>query len=187
MKRKSLLLVLALCLGMFMLCQVAWVAADTEPTVGTNLGNVAFSAPISAEDAKYLGLSGAAPFHLSDIKSPYVLVESFNTTCPHCMAQAPVLNVLFNKVQGDPSLKNKVKLISVGQGNEVSAIQMWKKFHKVPFPVLPDADRKLSKAMNFGPYPVTMLVDKNGKVVWVEVGSFESVDTAFSAIKKAAK
>jgi peroxiredoxin len=187
MQRKSLLLVLALCLGVFMLCQVAWVAADTEPTVGTNLGNVSFSAPITADDAKYLGLSSAAPFHLSDVKSPYVLIESFNTTCPHCMAQASVLNTLFGKVQSDPSLKSKVKFISAGQGNELSAIQMWKKFHKVPFAVLPDADRKLSKAMNFGPYPVTMLVDKSGKVVWVEVGQFESVDKAFSAIKNAVK
>jgi thiol-disulfide isomerase/thioredoxin len=187
MKRKSLLLVLAMCLGLLMLCQVAWVAADTEPTVGTNLGNVAFSAPVTPEGAKYLGLSSAAPFHLSDVKSPYVLIESFNTTCPHCMAQAPVLNILYGKVQSDSSLKDKVKFISAGQGNELSAVQMWKKFHKVPFAVVPDADRKLSKAMNFGPYPVTMLVDKSGKVLWVEVGQFENVDSAFSGIKKAVK
>jgi thiol-disulfide isomerase/thioredoxin len=187
MKRKSLLLVLALCLGVMLLCQVAWVAADTEPTVGTNLGNVSFSAPITAEDVKYLGLSSAAPFHLSDIKSPYVLIESFNTTCPHCMAQAPVLNVLFGKVMSDPSLKGKVKFVSAGQGNDLGAVQMWKKFHKVPFAVVPDTDRKLSKAMNFGPYPVTMLVDKNGKVLWVEVGTFENIDSAFSGIKKAVK
>jgi thiol-disulfide isomerase/thioredoxin len=187
MKRKSLLLFLALCLGALILCQVAWVAADTEPTVGTNLGNVAFSAPVTAEGAKYLGLSSQAPFHLSDIKSSYVLIESFNTTCPHCMAQAPVLNVLYSKVMSDPSLKGKVKFISAAQGNELGPVQMWKKYHKVPFAVAPDTDRKLSKAMNFGPYPVTMLVDKSGKVLWVEVGTFENVDSAFSGIKKAVK
>jgi hypothetical protein len=80
MKPKTLLLVLAICLGALLLCQVAWVAADTEPTVGTNLGNVSFSAPVTPEDVTYLGLSGAAPFHLGDIKSPYVLIESMNTT-----------------------------------------------------------------------------------------------------------
>jgi len=170
-----------------MLCQVAWAAADTEPTVGTNLGNVGFSAPLTSEDAKYLGLSSQAPFHLSDIKSPYVLIESFNTTCPHCMAQAPVLNTLFNKVQNDSTLKTKIKFISAGQGNDVGPVMMWKKFHKVPFAVVPDADRKLSTAMKFGPYPVTMLVDKSGKVLWVEVGQFENVDSAFSAIKQVVK
>jgi hypothetical protein len=80
MKRKSLLLVVAICFGVLLLCQVSWVAADTEPTVGTNLGNVSFSAPITPEDAKYLGLASPAPFHLSDIKAPYVLIESMNTT-----------------------------------------------------------------------------------------------------------
>jgi hypothetical protein len=80
MKRKSLLLILAICFGVLMLCQVAWVAADTEPTVGTNIGNVAFSAPVSPEGASYLGLASQAPFHLKDIKAPYVLVESMNTT-----------------------------------------------------------------------------------------------------------
>ena len=80
MKRKSLLLVLATCLGVLLLCQVAWVIADTEPTVGTNVGNVSFSAPIRAADATYLGLAKPGPFHLSDIKAPYVLIESMNTT-----------------------------------------------------------------------------------------------------------
>jgi len=80
MKKKSLLLVLATCLGVLLLCQVALVAAESEPTVGMSIGNVSFSAPISAEDATYLGLSGPAPFTLKDIKSPYVLIESLNTT-----------------------------------------------------------------------------------------------------------
>jgi hypothetical protein len=79
MKRKTLL-VLATCLGILMLCQVAWVVADAEPTVGINVGNVSFSAPIAAGDATYLGLASPAPFHLSDIKAPYVLIESMNTT-----------------------------------------------------------------------------------------------------------
>ncbi len=78
MKQKSRLLVLAICLGVFMLCQVAW--ADSDPTVGMSLGNVSFSAPINAKDATYLGLSGPAPFTLSDIKAPYVLIESLSTT-----------------------------------------------------------------------------------------------------------
>jgi hypothetical protein len=80
MKRKTLLLVLATCLGVMMLCQVAWVMADSEPKVGMNVGNVSFSAPITPEDATYLGLASPAPFTLKDIKAAYVLIESMNTT-----------------------------------------------------------------------------------------------------------
>ncbi len=103
------------------------------------------------------------------------------------MAQAPVLNALYNKVASDPNLKNQVKFVAAAQGQDQSAAKMWKTFHKVPFAVVPDADRKLSAAMNFGPYPVTLLVNKSGKVLWVHVGGFESADEAFSGIKKAVK
>ncbi|MFZ2089909.1 MAG: TlpA disulfide reductase family protein [Desulfobaccales bacterium] len=168
-----------------MLGQAAF--AEKEPTVGLNVGNVAFSAPITPEDATYLGLSGPKDFTLRDIGSPYVLVESFNTTCPHCIAQAPVLNRLHGMVQGDSQLKGKIKFVSVGQGNDATAAKMWKAFHKVPFPVVPDKDSKLGKAMDFSPYPVSILVDKSGKVVWAHVGSFENANEAFTEIKKAVK
>lgn len=187
MKRKNLVGILVTCLAVVLLCSSLTVAAEKEPVVGYNAGNVQFSAPLSAEDASYLGLAKPAPFTLKDIKANYVLVESFNTTCPHCMAQAPVLNKLYEMVQNDPQLKNKLKLVSVAQGNDANAARMWKAFHKVPFPVVPDKDSKLGKALNFSPYPVSTVMDKSGKVVWVHVGSFEGADEALKGIKKAVK
>jgi thiol-disulfide isomerase/thioredoxin len=187
MKRKNLVRILGICLAVGLLGSGISVAAEKEPVVGYNAGNVQFSAPLTAEDAAYLGLAKPAPFTLKDIKADYVLVESFNTTCPHCMAQAPVLNKLFEMVQNDPKLKNKLKFISVGQGNDATAVKMWKTFHKIPFPVVPDKDSKLGKALNFSPYPVTTIMNKSGKIVWVHVGSFESADEALQGIKKAIK
>jgi hypothetical protein len=105
------------------------------------------------------------------------------------MAQAPVLNALYSKVASDPGLKNKIKFVGAAQGQDQTAAQGWKKINKVPFAIVPDTDRKLSKAMNFGPYPVTMLVDKSGRVVWVEVGEMQGseLSKAFSGIKSAVK
>jgi hypothetical protein len=79
MKRKSLVWILAICLGVLLVCPGISLA-EKEPVVGYNAGNVAFSAPISAADATYLGLAKPAPFKLKDIKADYVLVESMNTT-----------------------------------------------------------------------------------------------------------
>lgn len=80
MKQKTRLLILAICVGVLLLCQVALVAAEKEPEVGNNIGNVSFSAPVTAEGATHLGLAGQTAFTLKDIKSPYVLIESMNTT-----------------------------------------------------------------------------------------------------------
>jgi len=80
MKRKNLVGILVTCLAVVLLCSGLTVAAEKEPVVGYNAGNVQFSAPLSAEDASYLGLAKPAPFTLKDIKADYVLVESMNTT-----------------------------------------------------------------------------------------------------------
>ncbi len=148
---------------------------------------VKFAKPISDEDAKSLGLDKPVEFTLKDVKSPYVFVEQFNTSCPHCMHQAPILNDLYSKVQQDAALKDKMKFMSVGQGNDETAVKMWKAFHKVPFAVIPDPSGSLGKALNFSPYPVSMVLDKNGKILWVEIGAFESADEALKAIKAVVK
>ncbi len=80
MKKKTFLLTLATFFGVLILCRPALVAAEAEPKVGLNIGNVSFSAPITAEDATYLGLAGPTNFTLQDIKSPYVLIESIHST-----------------------------------------------------------------------------------------------------------
>jgi len=185
MKRRTLVLTITF-LTVLLLSPGA-LLAEKEPVVGYNAGNVPFSAPGTAEEATYLGLSGPAAFTLKDIKSPFVLVESFSTTCPHCLQQAPILNKLHEMVQQDAKLKNKIKFVSAGQGNDANAVKMWRAFHKIPFPVLPDQDSKLGKALSFSPYPVSVLLDKSGKVVWVHIGTFESADEAFRDIKKVVK
>jgi thiol-disulfide isomerase/thioredoxin len=187
MYRKAHVFIWLSCLGaMLLLSAPAW-GAEVEPKVGYVAGNVKFSQTIAPEEQKYLGLEKPGAFTLKDIKSPYVLVESFNTSCSHCMAQAPVLNNLFSMVQKDAKLKEKLKFVAAGQGNDVTAVKMWKIFHKVPFPVVPDPDRMLGKALNFSPFPVTVVLDKSGKVVWVHIGGFESAEEALKGIKAAVK
>ncbi len=187
MNRRSRVLALVGCLAfIFFFCAIA-MAAEAEPKVGQQVGKMKFAKPMSDEDAKYLGLEKAGEFTLKDIKAPYVLVEQFSTTCPHCMHQAPVLNNLFALVQQDPALKEKVKFMAVGQGDAVEKLMMWKAFHKVPFPLIPDVDSNLGKAINFSPYPVTMLLDKNGKILVVHIGAFESADEVLKELKKTVK
>jgi peroxiredoxin len=186
MRNKVLVLSCVLALVGF-LGAVSLAGAEADPKVGQMVGIVKFKAPLNEEGAKYLGLAKAAPFSLTDVKAPYVLVEQFNTSCPHCMAQAPVMNALFNKVQADPQLKDKLKFIGTGQGNEEVQLKMWMAFHKVPFPLVPDPDSTFGKALNFSPYPVTVILDKTGKIVFVHIGAFESADEVIAKIKQVVK
>lgn len=187
MNRKVLVLSCCLALLFFVGAVSLSGAAEAEPQVGQMVGIAKFKAPVSEDGAKYLGLAKAEPFSLKDVKAPYVLVEQFNTSCPHCMAQAPVMNNLFNLVQGDAALKDKVKFIGAGQGNEDVQVKMWQAFHKVPFALVPDSDSSFGKALNFTPYPVTVLLDKTGKILFVHIGAFDNADEVLQKIKAVAK
>ena len=187
MRNKVLVLSCVLALVLFLGAVSLAGAAEKEPVVGQSVGIAKFKAPITEDGAKYLGLAKAGPFTLADVKAPYLLVEQFNTSCPHCMAQAPVMNALFAKVQADPQLKDKLKFVAAGQGNEEPQLKMWQAFHKVPFPLVPDPDNSFGKALNFTPYPVTVILDKTGKVVFVHIGAFESADEVLGKIKAIVK
>ncbi|MDO9532778.1 MAG: TlpA disulfide reductase family protein [Deltaproteobacteria bacterium] len=103
------------------------------------------------------------------------------------MAQAPVLNKLYNMANQDQTLKDKLKFIAVGKDNDNNAMKMWKVFHKVPFPIIADPDAMFAKALNFSNYPVTMVLDKSGKIVWVHVGAFDNAEEALKGIKAVVK
>lgn len=178
---------LGCCLALLLAFCASSLFAEADPKVGQVLGAVKFAKPLGDDDAKYLGLPKAQEFTIKDVQSPYILIEQFNTSCPHCMHQAPILNKLYDLVQQDAGLKGKLKFMSVGQNNDENAVKMWKAFHKVPFPVIPDPSSGLGKALNFSPYPVSMIVDKSGKIIWVEIGAFESADDALKAVKAAVK
>jgi len=187
MMRKKLMVLSCVLALVFFLGAVSLAGAEAEPKVGQMVGVAKFKAPITEDGAKYLGLAKADDFTLKDVKAPYLLVEQFNTSCPHCMAQAPVMNALYNKVQADPQLKDKLKFIGTGQGNEAPQLKMWQAFHKVPFPLVPDPDSSFGKAMNFTPYPVTVILDKTGKILFVHIGAFESADEVLPKIKAVVK
>jgi peroxiredoxin len=185
---RNRILVLSFCALIFVFGTVSLAAAvEAEPKVGQMVPDVKFSGTITPEGSTYLGLAKQGPFSLKDVKAPYVLVEQFNTNCPHCIHQAPVMNQLFEKVQADSQLKNKLKFIGAGQGNEEAQMKMWQAFYKVPFPLVPDPNNGFGKALNFTPYPVTVIMDKTGKIVFVHIGSFESADEVLAKIKAVVK
>ena len=98
-----------------------------------------------------------------------------------------MLNELYNKANQDPALKGKLKFMGVGKDNDETAMKMWKAFHKVPFPMIADPGGTFAKALNFSNYPVTMVLNKSGKIVWVHVGSFDNAEEALKDIKAAIK
>ncbi|HUH65156.1 MAG TPA: hypothetical protein VLZ07_01875 [Syntrophales bacterium] len=57
--------------------------------------------------------------------------------CPYCQREAPNVNDLFARIERDPALKGKIKIIGIGTGNTSCEVHVFKKQYNVPFSRLP--------------------------------------------------
>jgi peroxiredoxin len=101
--------------------------------------------------------------------------------------QAPVVNRLHNLV-AKSDLKNKVKFIAVGEGDNGSSLRQFKTTYKVPFPMVPDPDWNIGvDIFHITGTPTTVVVDKNGKVLLMEDGKFDNAEAVLKKLKSRVK
>lgn len=142
-----------------------------------------FPAPDSAQAQKYLGLSAMEPFKVTDIKAKLVVVEFLSALCPHCHANAPIVNNLYKTIQSDSRLAD-VKVVAIATGNEKPEVEAYKKKFKVPFPVMMDEDSSISASMDGVPTPTTMIVSTgDGKVLFSHTGVIQDPDKFLKQLK----
>jgi peroxiredoxin len=182
MRHKTVGLTLAGYLAILLVCGALAPAAQANPKIA----NFTFSGPLSEADQRYLGLEKPGPFSLRDVKAPYVVIEIMRTTCPHCLEQAPAMNQLYHLV-AKSDLKDKVKFIGVGASDHESALKRFKATHKVPFPLVPDPDWDIGNVISIQGTPTTVVVDRTGKVLLMEVGTFDSAGQMFKKLKSKIK
>ncbi|RPJ72262.1 MAG: TlpA family protein disulfide reductase [Desulfobacteraceae bacterium] len=156
------------------------------PAVGASLPEIILKAPKSAEARAYLGLKGEGEFKLSDIAAEVVVIEIFSMYCPYCQKDAPTLNAMFRKIEADPALKGKVKLIGIGAGNSAFEVDYFKTHYEVPFPLFPDGDFKIHKALGEvrTPYFITVRLAPNAapRVTYSKLGGAPNADELLSRL-----
>jgi thiol-disulfide isomerase/thioredoxin len=147
------------------------VSADQFPPAKFTL-----PAPDSAQAQKYLGLKAMEPFKVSDIKAKLVVIEFMSALCPYCLANAPIMNNIYQAVKGDSRLAD-VKVIAIASANGKAEVEAYKKKFKTPFPILLDEDMAISASMEGVPTPTTMIVStEDAKVLYSHTGVIEAPD-----------
>lgn len=186
MKRMKWIAMVALGL-IFWATAGAWAAAP--PPVGGKLPDFSLTVPKESADRAYLGLSGSGSFKVPQIKARTVVIEIFSMYCPYCQKEAPAVNSLYEKIEADPALKGKIKLIGIGVGNSAFEVATFQKKYKVPFPLFPDADYVIHKLLGEvrTPYFIGLAIHPDGshRVIHSRLGAFESVEKFLDEIVRA--
>lgn len=163
-----------------LLTGIAWGAScqaqkAAPPVEGGSFPDVRMSVPSRPEARKYLGVNAKGTFRFSQMKAEVVIVEVFSMYCPYCQREAPSVNELYRIIDSRPDLRDRIKMVGIGAGNSSFEVDLFTEKYKVPFPLLPDPDFTVHRALGEvrTPYFIAVKLSKDGqrKVLYSKPGS----------------
>ena len=158
-------------------------AAEDIP-VGSTLPKFAIPMPESPDVQQYLGLKEGKSFELSNIPAKLLVVEFFSPFCPVCQQQAPNANKIYAFIQGDQELSKDIKMIGLSLLKDEYALKVYRKNFKVQFPLIADTNKEIEEKSGVKHIPVTVIADKNGKVLASHMGKINDLEEFMHEIKK---
>ena len=175
-------------IAMFSFLIAAYVpaAAGDQPKPGDKLPEFALNAPASSAELSYLGLAKTPTFEFDQLGADLVVMEIIGVYCPKCHLQYPKMKKLFHQVQKDRALAAKVKFLSIAIGANPAEVAFLRKQFQLPYPVTTDPLFEIHKKLGEPRTPFTMLVTKDGKIVYAHLGLIENFDKFLAEIRKQA-
>jgi len=86
---------------------------------------------------------------------------------------------LYRQIENNPDLKDKIKLIGIGVGNNVLEAEVFKQTYNVPFPIFPDENYEIHQALGEIRTPFFIALKKNGdgyqEIVHTHLGGLTDV------------
>jgi peroxiredoxin len=158
--------------------------AAEEMPVGSTIPKFDIPMPASPEEQAYLGVKGDKSFQLTDIQAKMYVIEFFSPFCPVCQDQAPKINKIYNFIKGDSDLSKDVRMVGLSLLKDEYALKVYKKNFKVKFPLIADTTGEMQEKSGVVHIPITVVADKNGKILSSHLGKMNDLDAYMGEIKK---
>jgi peroxiredoxin len=159
-----------------------WSMANENKAVNEPLPELILEIPVAEYDIAYLGVSGKPgdEFKLSDIEADILVIELFSMYCPYCQQEAPLVNELYEKMNLATKKGVRVKMIGIGASNSQFEVDHFRENYNVPFPMFPDKDLSMYRALAGEGTPGFVGVRLSGedapKIILRNSGGFYSAD-----------
>ncbi len=132
----------------------------------------------SQAQSQSLNLDKPAPdFILKDLSGKPVALSSFQgkpvffnywaTWCPACIEEMPIIQSIYE----DPAYRN-ITLLTVNNGEDQTTVKDFLQTNHYSFPVLLDSQGDVAQKYNIQFIPVSVFVDKDGKLQSRVIGAF---------------
>ena len=163
-----------------------FLTATAAPPAGAMLPEITLPIPTDPGSRSYLGLPSGDSFKIPQIKAEVVIVEIFSMYCPFCQSDAPHVKKLYQIIDNDPELKDRIKLIGIGAGNSSYEVKIFKKTYGIPFPLFADGDFSIHKVMGEvrTPYFIGIKIDdnRNHRIFYSRLGGVGEADQFLETI-----
>ncbi|WP_127587233.1 TlpA family protein disulfide reductase [Paenibacillus koleovorans] len=105
------------------------------------------------------------PVSLSDLNGSVVYINFWATWCKYCIQEMPDLEKVYRDTLG-----RDIIYLAVDVGEERDKVAHYLQEHPYPFRILLDTDKKVTRAYQLRSIPVSILMDKRGKIAYNRVG-----------------
>ena len=141
------------------------VAAMLALAATTLLATAAPLAPTAPAPDFTLRTLDGQKLRLGEQRGRVVLVNFWATWCGPCRQEMPHLNKLYEKYKSSGFV-----LLGVNVDDDTAQAAGVASKLGVTFPVLPDADKRVSRQYDLSAMPSTVLIDRDGKVRYLHRG-----------------
>lgn len=116
---------------------------------------------------------------LDQLRGEVVLLNVWATWCPPCRKEIPVLQAL-HEDHADEGLR--VVGVSVDAAGEGEAVQRFVDSYGVTFDIWLDPGERVSSTFRTSGVPTTLLIDRNGRLVWRHLGPLTADDPEMARV-----
>jgi cytochrome c biogenesis protein CcmG/thiol:disulfide interchange protein DsbE len=135
--------------------------------------------PMPPYTAKYLD---GKPLNLASEKGNVIFLNVWATWCGPCRFETPELQALQNQYAAKGL---KVIGVSVDEG-ETAAVKTFVTEQKITYPIAVDPEGRIANLLQTTVLPTSLLLDRNGKIVWRQIGAIMPNDSKLkAAVEKA--